>query len=37
MNLKPAPEFEAWLDRMGMLDEQGRLLEQPPSKRLLAP
>jgi len=37
MNLKPAPEFEAWLDRMGMLDEQGRLLDQPPSKRLLLP
>src|SRR5579859_2094406 len=37
MNLKPAPEFEAWLDRMGMLDDQGRLLEQPPSQRLLAP
>jgi len=37
MNLKPAPEFEAWLDRMGMLDEQGHLLERPPSARLLAP
>ncbi|ROH90828.1 ethanolamine ammonia-lyase subunit EutB [Stagnimonas aquatica] len=25
MNLKPAPEFEAWLARMGLLDAQGRL------------
>jgi len=37
MKLRPAPEFEAWLNRMGMLDEQGYLLEQPPSQRLLAP
>lgn len=25
LNLRPAPEFEAWLDRMGMLDATGRL------------
>ncbi len=37
MKLRPAPEFEAWLARMGLLDEQGYLLEQPPSPRLLAP
>jgi ethanolamine ammonia-lyase large subunit len=25
LNLKPAPEFEAWLGRMGLLDEKGRV------------
>lgn len=25
LKLRPAPEFEAWLGRMGMLDDQGRL------------
>ena len=25
LGLRPAPEFEAWLDRMGMVDEQGRV------------
>lgn len=25
LNLRPAPEFETWLDRMGMLDATGRL------------
>lgn len=25
LNLRPAPEFEAWLGRMGMLDSTGRL------------
>jgi ethanolamine ammonia-lyase large subunit len=25
LKLKPAPEFEAWLERMGMLDDQGRV------------
>jgi ethanolamine ammonia-lyase large subunit len=24
LNLRPAPEFEAWLDRMGLLDASGR-------------
>jgi ethanolamine ammonia-lyase large subunit len=37
LKLRPAPEFEAWLDKMGMLDEQGYLREQPPSPLLLAP
>jgi ethanolamine ammonia-lyase large subunit len=31
LGLRPAPEFEAWLQRMGMLDGAGRLL--PPSAR----
>ncbi|MEW6166982.1 MAG: ethanolamine ammonia-lyase subunit EutB [Pseudomonadota bacterium] len=39
MKLRPAPEFEAWLARMGMLDAQGRLA--PPDaaavRALLAP
>lgn len=26
LGLRPAPEFEAWLDRMGMVDEQGRVV-----------
>ena len=26
MHLRPAPEFEAWLARMGMVDQAGRLL-----------
>jgi len=34
LNLRPAPEFEAWLDRMGMLDDARRLaplsLDAPP-------
>ena len=38
LGLKPAPEFEAWLEKMGMLDDQGRLA--PPGnaavQRLLA-
>jgi ethanolamine ammonia-lyase large subunit len=25
LGLRPAPEFEAWLDRMGILDREGRL------------
>lgn len=25
LNRRPAPEFEAWLERMGLLDSQGRL------------
>jgi ethanolamine ammonia-lyase large subunit len=30
LGLRPAPEFEAWLLRMGMVDDQARL---PPSTR----
>jgi ethanolamine ammonia-lyase large subunit len=29
LGLRRAPEFEAWLERMGLADEQGRLLAQP--------
>ena len=25
LNLRPAPEFEAWLLRMGLMDAQGRM------------
>jgi len=25
LNLRPAPEFEAWLLRMGMMDAHGRM------------
>jgi ethanolamine ammonia-lyase large subunit len=30
LGLKRAPEFEVWLERIGLADEQGRLLSQPP-------
>jgi ethanolamine ammonia-lyase large subunit len=30
LNLQPAPEFGAWLSRMALLDEHGRLA--PPSR-----
>ncbi len=36
--LRPAPEFDAWLERMGMLNEAGRVapkLDSPPLRRLL--
>ncbi len=39
LNLRPAPEFEAWLRRMGLADDQGRLLDPARSggvPRLLA-
>jgi len=39
LGLCPAPEFEAWLERMGVLDEAGRVrprLEQGGAARLLA-
>ena len=39
LGLCPAPEFEAWLDRMGVLDEAGRVrprLEPGGAARLLA-
>lgn len=32
LNLKPCPEFHAWLDRMGMLDETGRLPPPAPDR-----
>jgi ethanolamine ammonia-lyase large subunit len=34
LKLKPAPEFAAWLERMSLLDERGRLAP-PPSANLL--
>jgi ethanolamine ammonia-lyase large subunit len=40
LKLRPAPEFDAWLEQMGMLDEAGRLappsLGDPSLNRLLA-
>jgi ethanolamine ammonia-lyase large subunit len=30
LGLRPAPEFEAWLDRLGMLDDTGRIREVEP-------
>lgn len=36
MGLRPAPEFEAWLQRMGIVDEAGRLLEPRARQPLLA-
>ena len=33
LHLKPAPEFEAWLARMDMLDEQGRVRPALPGGR----
>jgi ethanolamine ammonia-lyase large subunit len=35
LGLKPAPEFEAWLFKMNILDEQGRLLPIEGENRLL--
>ena len=29
LDLRPAPEFEQWLDRMGLLDDRGRLAAVP--------
>ncbi|MCB1535464.1 MAG: ethanolamine ammonia-lyase subunit EutB, partial [Rhodoblastus sp.] len=31
LGLKPAPEFETWLRRMGLMDDAGRML--PEAKR----
>ncbi|MEU4313691.1 ethanolamine ammonia-lyase subunit EutB [Nocardia sp. NPDC024068] len=31
LNLRPAPEFAVWLDRLGMLDDTGRVLPVAPS------
>jgi ethanolamine ammonia-lyase large subunit len=36
MGLKRAPEFERWLERMGVIDAGGRLLARPGEGRLLA-
>jgi ethanolamine ammonia-lyase large subunit len=36
LGLHPAPEFEAWLERMGMLDEQRRIRELAPRSPLVA-
>jgi ethanolamine ammonia-lyase large subunit len=36
LGLRPAPEFEAWLQRMGILDEAGRLQPVRRGHRLLA-
>jgi ethanolamine ammonia-lyase large subunit len=33
LGLRPAPEFEAWLQAMNIVDQQGRVL--PPSSRML--
>ncbi|HEX9465532.1 MAG TPA: ethanolamine ammonia-lyase subunit EutB [Alphaproteobacteria bacterium] len=36
LGLRRAPEFEAWLARMGIADRHGRLLPQTPGQPLLA-
>jgi ethanolamine ammonia-lyase large subunit len=36
LGLRPAPEFEAWLARMGIADERGRLLPRGPRALALA-
>ncbi len=36
LGLRPAPEFEAWLGRMGIADERGRLLPRGPRALALA-
>lgn len=35
LGLKRAPEFEAWLQRMGLADTEGRLLPSPARHALL--
>ena len=35
LNLRPAPEFEVWLMKMGLTDDQGRLLPVSAGHRLL--
>jgi ethanolamine ammonia-lyase large subunit len=35
LNLQPAPEFGAWLSRMALLDEHGRLAPPSPSNALV--
>ncbi|SME88117.1 ethanolamine ammonia-lyase subunit EutB [Desulfovibrio gilichinskyi] len=36
LNLKPAPEFEAWLEKIGIHDEKGKLLPASGSNSLMA-
>ncbi len=36
LGLRPAPEFEAWLQRTGLVDEAGRPLAPAEGSRLLA-
>jgi ethanolamine ammonia-lyase large subunit len=36
LGLRPAPEFEAWLARMGIADERGRILPRGPRALALA-
>ncbi len=36
LKLRPAPEFEEWLRRMELVDENNRLVEHSPQNRLLA-
>ncbi|MET0911240.1 MAG: ethanolamine ammonia-lyase subunit EutB, partial [Ilumatobacteraceae bacterium] len=36
LGLRPAPEFEAWLERMGITDGQGRVIEQGHRPELMA-
>ena len=31
LDLRPAPEFEAWLTRLGMADDHGRILPVDPT------
>jgi ethanolamine ammonia-lyase large subunit len=31
LHLRPAPEFETWLQRMGLMDARGRMPDLPPS------
>jgi ethanolamine ammonia-lyase large subunit len=35
LGLKPAPEFEAWLAKVGLMDDAGRVLEAGSAHRLL--
>jgi ethanolamine ammonia-lyase large subunit len=35
LNVRPAPEFEAWLDRMDMKDRDGRIRAIPAASRML--
>jgi len=37
LGLRPAPEFEAWLHRMGIVDDQIRLQPVTRAHRLLSP
>ena len=35
LNLRPAPEFESWLEKMRIVDEKRRLLPIPTGHRML--